>query len=202
VEGRRQSRRLTDVAPATAAAACDREVTVAGCAKRCLSWKKIGLPAATSGTRDAPEIPRMNDLKKITIALGLLAIGAASTPALAGSNTSRSGSVRVAAAVEPVAKTDTAVRNVPARLSRPDLDRARLVASTIQTSRGGTLTTRFRLCVTPRGSVTGIRLISSSGAPTFDRAVLDAANSWVYAGFPASADTRVCTAVSVVYRAR
>lgn len=40
VEGRRQSRRPSDVAPATAAAACDTGATVAGCTKRCLAGKR------------------------------------------------------------------------------------------------------------------------------------------------------------------
>jgi len=144
----------------------------------------------------------MKILENIPIALGLLAIGA-STPALAGSNSSRSGGLaRVAAPAEPSERTATLVRNFPPRLSRPDLDRARLVASTIQITRGVNLTTRLRLCVTPRGSVTAVKLVRTSGAPTFDRAVLDAASRWVYAGFPAPAGTRVCSPVSVVYRAR
>jgi outer membrane biosynthesis protein TonB len=48
--------------------------------------------------------------------------------------------------------------------------------------------------------VTEVKLTGSSGRPAFDRAVVDSANTWVYAAYPAPAGVRVCSVVSVVYR--
>jgi TonB family protein len=141
---------------------------------------------------------------KMLVAVATLTLAASSTSAFAGSTTRSTGPAR-AAAPEPEKSSDAAAIRFPARLRAPDLGRAQEVASSVVARRRvalGTLVTRVRLCVAPSGAVTDVKLVKASGAPAFDKAVLENANTWVYASYPAPASVRVCRPVSVLYRPR
>jgi TonB family protein len=142
---------------------------------------------------------------KNLIAAGVAAVAMIGTcgPARAGSNRARSGGLAsIEAPAEKDVSTGEAVRRFPAHLRRPDLGGVRRTGDAIVTRPGARLVTRIRLCVVPSGAVTDISLVASSGAPRFDRAVLATASTWAYAAYPAPAGIRVCTGVSVIYRAR
>jgi hypothetical protein len=134
---------------------------------------------------------------KILVAAGIIAF-AASTPALAGPGGASDGSARPAASGT---SPDDAVLGFPARLSAPGLHRAHVIANRLPTRRSAALTSKVLVCIVPTGAVTAVKLMKSSGAPSFDNAVLASANRWLYDTFAAPAGTRICTAVSVVYRA-
>ena len=140
---------------------------------------------------------------QLVVAIAVAAIAGISTPALAGSKSTRSsGSASVAAPVENAASPDAATRTFPARLRQPDLSRVRQVAGEIARTRGASLASNVRLCVVPSGAVSAVKLVKSSGFPAFDMAVLDTASSFIYAAYPAPAGVRTCSVVSIVYRAR
>ncbi|HKE18650.1 MAG TPA: TonB family protein [Kofleriaceae bacterium] len=141
---------------------------------------------------------------KNLIAVGVAAVAMIGTcgPARAGSNRARGGGV---ASIEAPAEKDVssggAVRVFPVRLRGPDLGEAYRIASAIAVGRGARLVTRIHLCVVPSGAVTDVELVRSSGARRFDRAVLADASAWAYAAYPAPPGIRVCTGVSVIFRA-
>jgi hypothetical protein len=136
---------------------------------------------------------------KILVAAGIIAV-AASTPAQAGPGSASDGSA-VARPAAPGTSPDDAILGFPARLSAPGLDRAHVIANRLPTRRSAALTSKVLVCIVPTGAVTAVKLMKSSGAPSFDNAVLASANRWLYDTFAAPAGTRICTAVSVVYRA-
>jgi len=147
---------------------------------------------------------------KILVAAGIVAIAGMTTPAVAWSNSARRGSrtASVASPPELTASPDDGVLGFPARLRAPDLGRANQVARAIlsrvktRAKRRAGLTTQIRLCVYPTGEVTGVELMKTSGAPSFDRAVLTSARAWVYESYPAPAGLRICAAVSVIFSTR
>ena len=147
---------------------------------------------------------------KILVVAVVVAIAGISTPALAGSNSARrtTGAASVATPPELTASPDDGILGFPARLRAPDLGRANQVAKTIlskarpKAKRRAGLNTEIRLCVFPSGTVTGVELMKSSGAPAFDRAVLTSARAWVYESYLAPANVRICAAISVVYSTR
>ncbi len=147
---------------------------------------------------------------KMLVAAVVVAIAGISASAVAGSNSARrtTSAASVATPPELTASPDDGILGFPARLRAPDLGRANQVAKTIlskaktKAKRRAGLDTRIRLCVFPSGSVTGVGLMKSSGAPAFDQAVLTSARAWVYESYPAPANVRICAAISVVYSTR
>jgi TonB family protein len=138
---------------------------------------------------------------KIFVVVGIVAVAATSSQALAGPVVSPlSGSAAVAKSSDPEPAPVVGVLGFPARLNSSDLDRAHVIANKLPLRHGTTLTSKVLVCIVPSGTVAAARLLESSGAPSFDKAVVASANRWVYQKYAAPEGTRICAAVSVVYR--
>lgn len=128
----------------------------------------------------------------------LVAVGIAALAGLAGTSSAALADPGEQPGARP-ASPDDGVLGFPARL-RSDLGRAHQIGSAVA-RRGAALVAQVLVCVVPSGAVTDVKLMKGSGRRTFDTAVVDSATRWIYAPYPAPAGTRVCSAVSVVYRA-
>jgi TonB family protein len=95
---------------------------------------------------------------------------------------------------------DDASRRFPERLTRAELPAADRISHRIAQEHNGAVAAEVRLCVTPEGKVGAVDLLSSSGMPAYDQAVVDTIATWQYAAYPAPSDTRVCEKVTVTYR--
>jgi TonB family protein len=138
---------------------------------------------------------------KILVAVGVVAVAATSSQALAGPVVSPfSGSAAVAKSSEAEPAPVLGVLGFPARLGGSDLGRAHIIANELPLRPGTTLTSKVLVCIVPSGTVAAARLLKSSGAPSFDKAVVASAHRWVYQKYAAPEGTRICAAVSIVYR--
>ncbi|MCA9678441.1 MAG: TonB C-terminal domain-containing protein [Kofleriaceae bacterium] len=100
--------------------------------------------------------------------------------------------------VQPV---DGAQPTFPDRIGVAALPGADRLSHRIDAEHDGAIATQVRLCVAPSGEVAQVGMLSSSGMPEFDRAVVDGVGRWQYASYAAPDGTRVCENLTVGYRA-